>query len=452
MKEEFLHYLWKYNLYDPVSLVDGGGHQIRVINPGEYNRDSGPDFFNARLVIDGTEWAGNVEIHLKSSGFDSHGHNTDPSYDNVILHVVADNDRKVYNSKGEEILTVEITFNQRYLEKYENLINNPLVIACQTSIKHVDAIYVRHWLSILLVERMRDKSDQVLRILSDTGNDWEETFYRLLSRYFGFRINTEPFERLAEALPLKIIRKHSDNRFQVEALLYGTAGMLEEGLFREAIYDEYYRTLVKEYRILSAKYSLKPLHGMIWKFSRLRPSNFPTVRISQLAAMLSVTGGLFSHVVEAENMLRLKSLLGAAASYYWDNHFVFGRKSRHFSKQTGQQAADIFIINAVIPSIFAYGQIKDSASLCEKALSLLDEIDPEENVIVDEWISAGIIPRSAFFTQALIQLRNSYCRKRRCLECHIGGRLIGMGKELEKHENLILEPGYSKNTSFTGPS
>ncbi len=299
MKEEFLHYLWKYSLYHKESLIDKNGNKIIVIHPGEYNRDAGPDFFNSRIRIDGTEWAGNVEIHTRSSHFDNHGHNADPAFNNVILHLVAENDKEVFNSRGQEILTVELAFDDELYEKYSNLLNNPFVIACQGEISRLDKFYIRHWLNALLIERLEEKSESILKIFEETGNDWEETFYRLLSRYFGFRVNTEPFEMLASGLPFRIIRKHADNRFQLEALLFGTSGMLGEGLFKEALSDEYYLSLIREYKVLSSKYSLQPLHGWIWKFSRLRPVNFPTIRISQLAALLSVAGGLFSRTIEA---------------------------------------------------------------------------------------------------------------------------------------------------------
>jgi hypothetical protein len=440
MKEEFLHYLWKYNLYDPESLLDSDGNKIIVIHPGEYNRDSGPDFFNARLIIDGTGWAGNVEIHLRTSHFDVHGHNLDPSYDNVILHVVAENDRTVFNSKGQELLTTSLQFEPGLYENFLNLVNNPFIIACQDHISKTDRMLLNSWLSSLVIERLQDKSSLILSILSETGNDWEETFYRLLSRYFGFRVNTEPFEMLARALPFRIIRKHADSRFQIETLLFGTAGMLEEGLFRDAIDDDYYVALIREFKILSSKYSLQPLHGWTWKFARLRPANFPTVRISQLAAMLSCANGLFSKVLEINNIMQLKSLFEVSASEYWDDHFIFGKKSRAFTKSTGPQSTDLLLINAVIPAIFVYGKSRDSVENCEKALSFLEKINPEENSIIDEWRSAGINAESSFWTQGLIQLRNSYCKKRRCLDCRIGARLIREGRVLKNREDLMLEP------------
>jgi len=440
MKEEFLHYLWKYGLYDHDKLCDNDHNQIIVIQPGEYNRDSGPDFFNARISVGGTVWAGNIEIHTRSSQFDSHGHQTDPAFNNVILHVVASNDKRVYNSLGEELLTVELSFEPELYDKYEYLINNPYIIACEGEISNIDNILVRHWLNSVVIERLQDKSQQILQTYSETGKDWEETFYRLLTRYFGFRVNTEPFEMMARNIPLKHIRRHTDNRFQIEALLFGTAGMLEEGLFKDALSDKYYRDLIREYKILAAKYTLQPIHGKAWKFSRLRPVNFPTVRISQLAEMLCISGGLFSRVLEATDIRQLKNLFEVTASEYWNDHFVFGKKSREFSKNTGSQATDIILINAVIPAIFVYGQSRDQEEYTERALTFLDNIDAEVNIITQEWKTAGIDVQSAFYSQALIQLRNEYCRKRKCLDCRIGSKLISMGKKLKDDHELILEP------------
>jgi hypothetical protein len=440
MKEEFLHYLWKYSLYNADSLIDNDGNKITVINPGEYNRDSGPDFFNARVCIGKTEWAGNVEIHIKASHFDNHGHNSDHAFDNVILHVVADKDRKVSNEMGEELLTVEIGYDPVYYEKYLDLINAPAVIACQNDIKELDGFYVQHWLHALLIERLQSKCEAAMKIFSETRNDWEETFYRILTRYFGFRVNTEPFEMLARALPFRIIRKHADDRFQVEALLFGTAGMLEEGLFKEAVRDKYYRDLTREYKILSSKYSIRPIHGWMWKFSKLRPVNFPTIRISQLAAMLSLTGGLFSKTLEAADIKQLGSVFETRASSYWDDHYVFGKKSITMSKNAGSQAASIFLINAVIPMIFAYGKFTGSREICERAISFFEDVPPETNSVIRDWKSAGVGAGSAFFTQALLQLTNEYCKKRKCLDCRIGSKLISLGRKLKETDQLSLEP------------
>jgi hypothetical protein len=440
MKEEFLHYLWKYGLYNKDALADTEGNRIIVIHPGTYNRDSGPDFFNSRILINGTLWAGNVEIHIRSSDFELHGHQNDPAYNNVILHVVGVNDRQVFNSRGEELLTAELHFEATIYDKYQMLVNNPSIIACQDYLCNIDHLIINQWITSLAVERLEKKTEAIMKIFCETGNDWEETFYRMLCRYFGFRVNSEPFEMLAGALPFKIIRKHADNLFQIEALLFGAAGMLDEGLFREALADEYYRLLIREYRILSAKYSLQSLHGWIWKFARLRPANFPTVRISQLATMLSVAGGLFSRVTGSTAVTELERLFEVPASAYWNDHFVFGKRSRESVKRTGSQATGILLINAVVPVIFVYGRERGRQDLCDRALDFLQNTEPEHNIIINEWETAGIRAESAFYTQALIQLRNEYCRKRRCLECRIGSSVVSMGKKLKDDEELILEP------------
>jgi hypothetical protein len=440
MKEEFLHYLWKYGLFHKERFISPDGLLIEIINPGEYNHDSGPDFFNARIRIGDTDWAGNVEIHTKASHFDSHGHNCDHAYNNVILHVVAEIDKNVRNALGEEILTVKMEFDAVMLYKYHELINNPCIIGCHEEIEGTDHFFFRHWLGVLVVERLQDKCEAIMEIYSKTGNDWEETFYRVLSRCFGFRINAEPFEMLAASLPFRIIAKHLDNSFQVEALLFGTAGLLDEGLFRTAISDNYYRDLLREYKILSAKYSLQPVHGWLWKFSKLRPVNFPTIRISQLSSMLSVTGGLFSRLLETEDTDDLRNIFKVSASDYWNEHYVFGRKSPGVSKKIGDTAVDILIVNVVIPVLFSYGKLHKQNAICERALKFLDEIKPEQNSIMSDWKKYSVDANSAFESQALIQLRNEYCRKRRCLECRIGARLVGMGKTLKRPEQLMMEP------------
>ena len=440
MKEEFLHFIWKYGLYDHDKLVDNEGNTITVLHSGEYNRDSGPDFFNARIMYGGTLWAGNIEIHTCSSHFDLHGHQHDPMFDNIILHLVHRKDKKVLNSKGEELLTVEIVFDESIYERYLALVNNPYIIACHDEVSGFDQFKLSSWLSSLAVERLENKSDIISSLLSETGNDWEETFYRLLARYFGFRVNSGPFEMLARALPVRIIRKHSDNRFQIEALLYGTAGMLEEGLFRNAIADNYYIDLIREYRILSSKYSLKPLHGWIWKFARLRPANFPTIRISQLAGMYTGQGGLFSKVLETRDVNKLRKIFESDASSYWDSHYIFGSERKSRRKKTGEQSADLIIINAVIPLLFLYGKQRRIPELSERALMFLEQTGAEDNAVIRDWHTTGIIAANAISSQALLQLRDNYCRKRRCLDCRIGFPLISSGIKLKENSQLILEP------------
>ena len=440
MKEEFLHYLWKYGLFDKERLVDDEGNKINVIHPGQHNHDGGPDFFNARIIIGATEWAGNIEIHIDSSQWDTHGHNKDHKYDNVILHLVVKNSKPVYTASGNQVATSEIEFDESMYEKYAGFLNDPYIIACEDELKNVDQFFLNQWLTSLLIERLEEKSELISDILLRTGNDWEETTYLVLARYFGFKVNTEPFEMLALALPYKIIKKHADNRFQIEALLYGVAGMLDVGLFKEAIEDEYYKNLMKEFKILMAKYSLSPMHGWLWNFHRLRPSNFPTLRISQMAAFLTSTYGLFSRIAEAEDIEELKKIFRVSSSDYWNDHFIFGKKSHGHIKNTGDQALDILLINAVIPVLYTYGKYRDDHVFKEKAVNFLDSISPETNSIIKEWSSAGVDATSAFYSQALIQLRNEYCKKRLCLTCRIGCRLISSGRKLRPSEEVFPEP------------
>jgi len=439
MKEEFLHYVWKYRLYDCESLVDSNGNRIEVIVPGEYNRDSGPDFFNARLKIGDTLWAGNIEIHVNSSDWFRHGHDSDHIYNNVILHAVFVSDRKAVTASGITPPELVLCPLPGIYEKYLKYANNPLLIACQNDLQHVDGYFVTHWLNYLAVERLQEKAGAIEEILVETGNDWEETMYRLLARYFGARVNTDNFERLARSLPLKIIRKHADNRLQVEALLFGMAGMLDGELFREAVGDRYLSDLMREFRILSAKYSLVPMHGWLWKFHRLRPAGFPTIRISQLAALLSRSRPLFSEIIESDSSADLHELLDNPATEYWSNHYTFGNESKQRTGHAGTGTIDIILINVVAPMIFVYGKHRDNNELRNRALDILENLKPESNKITSEWSCIGIEASSALESQALNNLLNGYCRLRRCLDCRIGQKLISMGKEPEEHLNTVLE-------------
>ncbi len=440
MREEFLHYLWKYRLYDEVKLIGNDGATVEIVSPGEYNRDAGPDFFNARIRIDGIIWAGNVEVHSKASHFTRHGHNTDRLYDNIVLHIVDEYDKSVRDSSGREVPAAIMDYDPLIYEKYLGLISNPYAIACQKEITGIDRFAIDHWLGALTVERLMGKSDQIYRMLAETGNDWEEVLYRLLFICFGLKINSGIFELLARSLPYKLIRKHADDPVVVEALLFGTAGLLEEELYGGGEDDGYRELLVREYKVFSSKYSLKPVHGWLWKFARLRPANFPTVRIAQLASLYAEAGGLFSRVVECDDLKEIRKLFDLSASSYWDKHYTFGMESPAKPKKLGAGSIDLLLINAVIPVMFVCGAEKNDERLREKALMFLEGIRPEDNRIIREWKRAGIPPRSAFRTQALIQLRNNYCGKKRCLDCRIGKLIIGQGKSLMAPSSLALEP------------
>jgi hypothetical protein len=440
MKEEFLHWLWKNRLFDAASIRDGNAGAIEVISPGEYNRDSGPDFFNTRIVIGTTSWAGNTEIHLNASDWYRHGHHNDHAYDNVILHIVYNNDAVSLTASGRKLVTIAPSFDSSLWENYIDLVNNPSLLACENFISKVDPFMVRHWLWRLGTERIMKKSEEIAEMLKHTGYDWEETLYRLVSRYFGFRVNTDPFAMLASRLPLKIIRKHSDNITQVEALLFGTAGLLDEALFRETVTDSYYLILCREFRMLKSKYSLHAVDGWMWKFHRLRPANFPTVRLSQLAALLSHSDGLFSRVLECDSTDNLRALFSVRASGYWNYHYLFGKEVPHTSGQAGKQSVDLLIINAVVPLIFVYGKLKQLPQICERAIDMLESLSPEYNSVVADFSAAGIRADSAFTSQAILELRLSWCRHHRCLDCHIGSWLIASGHKIRGSGSLLLEP------------
>jgi hypothetical protein len=440
MKEEFLHWLWKNRLYDAGRLFNVETGPVSVITPGDYNRDSGPDFFNSRLVIAGTEWAGNIEIHINSSDWYRHGHHTDHAYDNVVLHLVHNNDADVYTASGRRLVTVRLEFDPSLWDNYLDFINNPSILSCSGLIDKADSFRVKHWLWSLAVGRLERKSNEIREMFGKTGNDWEETLYRLISRYFGFRVNTDPFEMLASRLPLKIIRKHSDNLLQVEALLFGTAGLLDEALFREAVSDEYHLLLLREFSIMRTKYSLTPVDGWLWKFHRLRPANFPTVRLAQLAALLAHSDGLFSRILECHTVESLRALLSVTTSGYWNNHYLFGKEVPFKAGRAGRQSVELLVINAVVPVLFVYGKAKQQQERCDTAVEILDSLPPEENSVVNDFTEAGLIPESAFATQALLELRTLWCRYHRCLDCHIGTSLIGMGHRIRGSGSLLLEP------------
>ncbi|MCJ7820998.1 MAG: DUF2851 family protein [Bacteroidales bacterium] len=440
MKEEFLHWVWKNGLFDPASLHDKDSGPVEVVTPGEYNLDAGPDFFNTRLIIGGTSWAGNTEIHINASDWYRHGHHTDHAYDNVILHLVVNNDTEAFTASGRKLVTANISFDEAIWENYLDFINNPSLLACSGHINRLDMLKVRHWIFSVTIGRLERKSNKTGEILKKNGNDWEDTLYRLVSRYFGFRVNTDPFDMLASHLPLKVIRKHADNLLQVEALLFGTAGLLDVSLFREALADDYYRVLCREYHILQSKYSLQPVDGWMWKFNRLRPANFPTVRIAQLAALLADGQGLFSRVMECHDASELRALLSVSASDYWNTHYLFGKQVQNASVKAGRQSVDLLIINAIVPLLFLYGKMKQNDDRCEMALDILDSLPPEDNSIVRDFLAAGIRPDSAFTSQGLIDLRISWCRYHKCLNCHIGSSLIAMGHNLRRSDSLFLEP------------
>lgn len=420
MSEEFLYFIWQNQLFDKKEFYTSDGEIIEVINSGTRNTDSGPDFFNAKIKIGETIWAGNVEIHVKSSDWYKHSHEKDKAYDSLILHVVNENDKEVYNSQGNKLETAKILFDKKYLESYKDLLNSKLWINCENQINKVESIYISSWLNTLLVERLEQKSQVVKLILEKNKNDWEETLYQLVARNFGLNTNSLPFELLAKSLPQKILAKHKNNILQIEALLFGQAGFLNDELD-----DNYYNLLKAEYKILKQKYSLVPLETHLWKFLRIRPSNFPTIRISQFANLIYNSVNLFSKILETEKVSQIVDLLNVRASEYWNNHYQFGKKTEENERKSlGKSSTDIIIINSIVPLLFMYGKMRDNEGLCELSLDFLNNIKAEKNNVISKWSEIGIKAENAFDSQSLLQLKNSYCAKNECIKCLIGNKII----------------------------
>lgn len=416
-KEEFLHYLWRMKRFSLTNLQTTEGVEIQLYELGIYNTDGGPDFTNARLRISDTIWAGNVEMHLYSSDWQLHKHQHNRAYDNVILHVVYQEDAPVFRENGERLPCLELRgrFEEVLVGRYRRLLANTFPISCTPLFFSVPELTRTSWLERMLVERIEIKADHILRQLEANNRDWEETFYQCLAANFGIRINTQPFEVLTRSLPQRILAKHRNNLFQLEALLFGQAGFL-----METFEDDYPKRLQKEYYFLRKKYSLKSMHKSMWKFLRLRPANFPTLRLAQFAELIHQSGRLFSQVLEISTVKELEMQFGIQASTYWDTHYVFDKPSKYKKKALGQKTIHLIIINSIIPFLFLYGKLRDEEIHKNKTLQWLDSLPAENNHIIREWTSLGYTIQSAYQTQALIQLRNEYCLPKKCLQCAIG--------------------------------
>jgi len=422
MQENFLCYIWKNRLFNSTSLITTRGETLEITDTGKQNSNSGPDFLNAKVKIGTTLWAGNIEIHKKASDWMKHNHDQDKAYDNVILHVVEKADSKIFRSNGTEIATVEITWPEGCGKAFQNLLNSKKWIACQDQFHLIDPLFIKMGFHRLMVERLENKTSEIIERLKKNKSDWNETFYQFLSQVFGFKINALPFQLLAKSVPYNILAKHKNSLFQLEALLFGASGILNEELFG----DDYFTGLRNEFNFLSKKYKIKPLEAHLWKFMRLRPANFPTIRISQLAGLIYNSQGLFSKIVEINELQELRSLFKKAeASDYWNSHFRFNRETViKKSKITGESSVNIIIVNVVIPLLFVYGEQQNLTSLKDRALDFLEKIPPENNAIIRKWKKLGINPSSAFDTQALLQLKKCHCDRKKCLNCPVGAKIL----------------------------
>ncbi|HEY3403165.1 MAG TPA: DUF2851 family protein [Ohtaekwangia sp.] len=422
MSESFLHYLWQCQYFNKSDLRTTTGDPVSVFNAGLVNIHAGPDFHNARLQIGEMIWVGNVEIHVESSGWMAHGHHMDQAYDNVVLHVVWQDNKPVRRIDGSLLPTVELKgrVEDELLRGYKRLVNSPEKIPCAGSLHDVPEMIKLFALDKVLTARLESKSDYIIKLLQRNNQDWEETCYQQLALNFGFKVNADPFLQLAQSIPYKILMKHADKPEQIEALLFGQAGFLGED-----VDDEYFRILRREYNLLQKKFSLQnPLNKFQWKFLRLRPANFPTIRIAQFASLISSVRNVFSRIVKTEDARSLRSLFTIQQSPYWKHHYQFEQPVNEELSGLGEMSIDNIIINTVVPVMTAYGQVRDDHSFVDRAVSILQQLPPESNTITRHWEVLGITTKTAFDSQALIELNNSFCSKRRCLDCSIGAFLM----------------------------
>jgi hypothetical protein len=421
MTEEFLHHIWKFKLFDQLELITTNDQKVEILKAGDHNFDAGPDFFNAKIRIGETLWAGNVEVHINTSDWRKHNHQKDKAYDNIILHVVNNADKKLFRASGEEIPTIEIKerINRKLYKTYLEFKNTADWIPCAKQIEGVPSLIINSTIDKLLLERLERKSQVIINSLSLNNNNWEETFYQLIARNFGFKTNAEPFELLAKSLPSITLAKHKSSLLQIEAMLFGQAGMLDQHFE-----DKYAITLQNEYVFLRQKFRLQQIDRHLWKFLRLRPVNFPGVRIAQFANLIHNSSHLFSKIIETSVLTELRSLLDVSVSEYWETHYLFDRPTAKKSKHLGEEGVNNIIINTIVPFLFVYGKQKNEEKYVERALQLLEETAAEQNTLIGRWKELKVPAGNAYATQALLQLKNEYCSRKKCLSCNIGNYLL----------------------------
>lgn len=419
--EDLLHYVWQYQLFNKNQLTTEQSQTLKILKTGIRNPNSGPDFENSRVVIGTLEWAGKVEIHIKSSDWEKHNHEKDDAYESVILHVVWKNDKPIKRKDGTEIptLTLENRVEKSLLAKYQSLKENQLTIPCENFFLTQNDITKVSMIEKALASRLERKSKEILELFDNTNRDFEDVAYRFLMRNFGFKLNAEPFLRLAQSLPLKVLSKHRHNLFQTEALLFGQAGFLENPI------DEYGGKLKSEYQFLANKYNLtdKKLSRSDWRFLRTRPQNFPTVRIAQVAGIITQTSGFFSTFIENKDSKKIKASLQPVVSDYWLTHYDWAKITTK-PNTLGEESIDNILINTVAPLLAAYYYLTDDYGYFERALELLETIKPERNFITKIWASLDLKCKSAFDSQALIEQYNEFCTHRKCLQCAVGVEVL----------------------------
>jgi hypothetical protein len=420
MKEDFLHYVWQYKKFDFSNLTTASGEKLIITNSGRYLQKAGPDFFNAQIVIGNQKWAGNVEIHVKSSDWYLHHHERDENYDSVILHVVWEHDIAVFRKDNSEIPVLELKeyVSKTILNQYHSLTSPKSWVYCENQLKVVDEFVIRNWQERLFFERLERKSIPIQQLLLETGNDWEAVLFCMLAKNFGLNTNGELFLKIAKSIPFSVIRKESFEIENLEALLFGQAD-----LFPAEVEDLYTKDLKKRFQYISQKHRLKSIVIESVQFFKHRPDNFPTIRLAQLAMLFHLQQNLFSQIVSANRLNDLYSLFNSAVSDYWQTHYQFDKLSPKKKKQLSKSFIDLLVINTIIPVRFAYAKSlgKENA---EEILALVQSISPEKNIIIEKFSNFGVKANNAFETQSLLQLKNEYCNLGKCLQCSIGTQLL----------------------------
>ena len=423
MREDFIHYLWRQARFDLRDLRTTTGQSLSIQDFGTHNTNAGPDFSGGQVRVDGMQWAGNIEMHVKASQWYDHRHQHDPAYDNVVLHVVYEEDRPVYRNNGERIPCLELQGRvpAGLLKRYWRLIHNENWIACQNSLQRIDHATRRNWLDKLITDRLQKRSAQFTERMETTTRDWEEAFYQLLARALGGRVNAEAMDTLARSVPLRVLLKHKHSLLQLEALLFGQSALLPEPDKEE---EPYVTLLRREYELLRVKHSLRPLPVTAWRYLRLRPNNFPTVRIAQLAAMLHRTGQLFGKSLAAADVRELRNMYEVKLSNYWRTHYRFGKAVAASERRLGDATIKSILINTVAPAMIAYGVLRGDERYRDRAFSLLRSLPPESNVILRRWKKLGWEAETAADSQALLELKKNYCEPVRCTDCAVGCQVL----------------------------
>ena len=420
--EELLHFVWQFRLYGTQPLQTTAGEIIQVIQLGTLNKNAGPDFSNAKLIIGDTTWVGNVEVHLKSSDWLLHQHQLDNAYENVILHVVYEDDMKIYRKDGTvlPVLVLKNRFPASLATNYETLITAANNFPCEKQIHEIDDFLIKGFLSRVLVERLEHKSAEVYEKLKELKNDWDEAFYHFMAKNFGFKVNAVPMEMLARSLPQQLFAKHKDQPLQIEALIFGQAGFLNQ-----KFEEDYPKQLQAEYRFLQKKYSLQPIEVSLWKFMRMRPQNFPTLRLAQFAALIISSNHLFSKVLALRDYRNSQQLFEELpVNPYWQNHYHFNKTAENVSLQLGKGSIDNILINTLSLFLFAFGKAMDQHNYITRCFYILENLPAENNAVVKQYIDASVRIKDAYQTQALLQLKKTYCNEKKCLNCGIGIKIL----------------------------